>query len=221
MQAIELINCMIPPLTPVDKLKKAREWLEELRLTALPVVANQQFLGFLTEEVIYTVDDLDVTVEQVALEGEGSIAHDFQHYYEVLKIATSENTKSVAILDAHEKYLGVITIEDLIEAFGKMSSIVEEGAILIVSTNTRDYYLSEICRLIEAADAKVMSCFVAKGEKDSSQLELTIKINKEETSQVISLLEQNGYNVVESYTQASASVHEQERLDQLMNFLKI
>ena len=95
------------------------------------------------------------------------------------------------------------------------------GAILVIETQTRDYYLSEICRLVESTDAKVISSYITSDLQDPSTLELTLKINKEETSYAISILEANGYKVIESYSESTASVHEQERLDQLMNFLKL
>lgn len=43
MIAEELINQMIPPLKVSDSAEKAKKWMEEFRLTQLPVVENNNF----------------------------------------------------------------------------------------------------------------------------------------------------------------------------------
>ncbi len=220
MRARELINYLIPPLKTTDSLAKANQWLDELRVSELPVAEDGRFLGFVNDELIYSTDrDVD-SVKELHLEGSQCVGYENQHFYDILKKAYSEDCRSVAILDSQDKYLGVVTLEDLVEAFAKTSSISGEGAILVISTNSRDYYLSEICRLVESADLKVLGSHVMANEDDGTKLDLTLKINKGETSYAVSILEANGYRVTESYSQSTNSVHEQERLDQLMNFLK-
>ena len=222
MTAQHLINYMIPPLKMEDDTDKASQWMEELRLTELPVAGGETFEGFVIDEVL--MDNVEAgsrKISDVQLDRKECFVYSTQHFYDVLKVAFAHGNKLVAVLDESDKYLGVISTEDLVEAFAKTSSISGSGAILVVETNSRDYYLSEICRLVESTDAKVISSHITSDLQDPSKLELTLKLNKEETSYAISILEANGYKVIESYSESTASVHEQERLDQLMNFLKL
>ncbi len=221
MRALELINYLIPPLRPADPIAKAMQWLDELRVSEIPITVDENFLGFVNDEIIYSNDREKQLIEEIELVGSGCVASANDHFYEILKIASRENCKSVAIVNDNQQYLGVVTMEDVVSALSKTSSVESEGAILVISTQSRDYYLSEICRMVEAADAKVLGAHLVSDISDPSKLELTLKINKSETSYVISNLEQNGYKVIQSFSESAGTAHEQERIDQLLNFLKI
>lgn len=221
MRAKELINYLIPPLKPTDTVDKALMWMEEFRLSELPVAQDEKFLGIVSEEMLISMPSDEVAVEQLQLVGQDTVIGETRHFYEVLRLAYSASRKIVAVVDEMERYKGTIAVEDVVEAFAKTSTIQQPGAILVIATNFRDYYLSEISRIVESVDAKIISSYIVPQTDDPSQLELTIKINKEETTHVISILNANGYNVLESYSESQASILEKDRIDQLLNFLKI
>ena len=220
MRAKELINYLIPPLKPIDSVDKALQWMEELRLSELPVAEDKKFLGIVSEEMLLAMPSDQILVSELQLVGQETIIGESRHFYEVLRVAYSTSRKMVAVLDEYERYLGAISVEDVVEAFAKTSTIQHPGAILVIATNFRDYYLSEISRLVESVDARIISSYIVARQDDPSQLEMTIKINKEETSHVVSLLNANGYNVLESFSESPNTVLEKDRLDQLLNFLK-
>lgn len=221
MRALDLINHMVPPLKMEDSIAKGHQWLQELRLAELPVVENEKFLGIVSEDIILSGPDFTNNISDLPLDGTSCFVYESQHYFDVLKVAHTQNKKIVAVLNEFNHYLGVITTEDLIDAFANTSSVTSPGAILVISTNSRDYHLSEISRLIESTDSNVIGVFVSSNAEDPSMIELTLKINREETSYAISILEANGYKVLESYSEAPPSMHDQQRLDELMNFLKL
>ena len=204
MRAKELINYLIPPLKPEDTLEKALRWMEEFRLSELPVAEGERFLGIVSEEMLMALPAGEATVAELQLVGQETLIGSSRHFYEVLRVAYSASRKIVAVVDELDRYLGTIAVEDVVEAFAKTSSIQHPGAILVIATNSRDYYLSEICRLVESVDARVLSSYIISRSDDPSQFELTIKINKEETSHVISILDANGYKVWNPLVRAQA-----------------
>ena len=221
MRARDLINYMIPPLRPTDSVDKASRWMEELRLTELPVAEGEDYLGIITEEMLFSDTQNGSCVSDFVLEGKECQVEDSRHFYEVLRTAYYSGNRIIGVTDDEKRYLGAISVEDIVEAFAETSSIKNAGAILVISTNVRDYYLSEISRLVESADTKIISSYIVTDQEDPSQLTLTIKINKEETSYVIPILENNGYQVIESFSESPASIMEKDRLGHLMNFLKL
>ena len=50
---------MIPPLKGVDDAHKAIVWMEEFRCNYLPVIENNQLLGFISEEIILEKNDIE------------------------------------------------------------------------------------------------------------------------------------------------------------------
>ncbi|MDW3197156.1 MAG: CBS domain-containing protein [Cytophagales bacterium] len=221
MRAKELINYLIPPLKPEDTIDQALQWMEEFRLSELPVADNEEFLGVVSEEMLMALPAVEAQISDLQLVGQETLIRDTRHFYEVLRVAYSTNRKVVAVLDEYDRYIGAISVEDVVEAFAKTSTIQHPGAILVIETNNRDYYLSEISRIVESVDLKILSSYIVSREDDPTKIELTIKINKEDTSHVISMLDANGYKVVESFSQSQGSMMEKDRLDQLLNFLKI
>ncbi len=221
MRAKELINYLIPPLKPEDSIDQALQWMEEFRLSELPVADNEEFLGVVSEEMLMALPAVEAKISDLQLVGQETLIGDTRHFYEVLRVAYSTSRKIVAVIDQYDRYLGTIAVEDVVEAFAKTSTIQHPGAILVIETNNRDYYLSEISRLVESVDLKILSSYIVSREDDPTKIELTIKINKEDTSHVISILDANGYKVVESFSQSQGSMLEKDRLDQLLNFLKI
>ena len=221
MIAKNLINYMIPPLKVTDEISKASLWMEELRLSELPVTDQGKFLGLYTEGLLYDQPvDQSTTVGDCPLEGRESIVHHDSHYYDVLKTAYANGVRLVAVRDDQDQYIGVISIEDIVEAFARTLSVNTPGAILVLSLNQRDYVLSDICRIIELNEAKVLSSQTLHHSDETEKLTLTLKINKEEVSHIISSLEAKGYHVSESFNKSPLNDRDKEYFDGLMNYLK-
>ncbi|MFY0688072.1 MAG: CBS domain-containing protein [Cyclobacteriaceae bacterium] len=221
MTAKDLINYMIPPLKITDDVDKARQWMEEFRLSELPVTDQGKFLGILTEDIIFNFPSQPEAIGAYELTGTECIVNGEQHFYEVMKKAYTTGMRIVAVKDDEDKYLGVVAIEDVVEAFASSTSIHSPGAILVFSMDFRDYSLSEISRIIEMNDARVMSTHIMNDLEEPGKIKLTIKINLEETAHLKTALETRGYTVVESYSKQSSSDVDQDRLDSLMKYLTI
>lgn len=221
MIAKELINYMIPPLKPTDDVDKAVMWMEELRVSELPVVDDGKFLGILNEDLIFDNNSDEVVVQNLVLTGNKSFLNEQSHYYEILKMSYDESVSLVAILDTENKYLGVVSIKDVVEAFAQTSSITSPGAIFILSMNSTDYSLTEISRLVESNDAKIISSHTAVDADDPSIVRLTLKINTEDASKVLATLERFGYSVVSQFNNQSSEGNDKDRYDILMKYLQI
>ena len=221
MIARELINYMVPPLKPEDDIGRAQLWMDELRIPQLPVASEGRFLGIVTEEMLFD-DNLQYSeVGMYPLIGQDCHVSEFTHYIEVLKTASAHNTRIVAVLDEVGQYQGVISTEDMVEEFAKSSSVVNPGAILTLKLNSVDYSLSEISRLIEVNEAKILASYVSEYPSDSSKLLLTLKLNILETNRIVASLDNHGFKVEASYNSEVATEDDQERLDIFLKYLKI
>jgi acetoin utilization protein AcuB len=63
MRAIELITEEIPPLTHNDTGEKALRWMDEFKVSHLPVLKNGNFVGVLSESDVLDKMDLDQTLD--------------------------------------------------------------------------------------------------------------------------------------------------------------
>ena len=218
MIAKELINYMIPPLKTSDTISKVKLWMRELRVFELPVVESEKFLGLITEDRLDEV--ADGVLSSYDLEGESAVINQGQHYYEVLKVANREAVSLVAVVDDYGKYLGVIALEDIVEAFSSTSAVRGPGAVITLTLNTIDYSLAEISRLIEENSVKILSSYVVNVDSDPSKIKLTLKLNSEDVNHAIATLSRFGYIVESNFKESAQEQQEKERLDGLLNYLK-
>ena len=221
MIAKELINYMIPPLKPTDEVSKAMTWMEELRTSELPVVDEGKFLGVLNEELIFENNQEKKLVQSLVLTGNKSALKEDSHYFEILKMSYEQEVSLVAILDKEDQYLGVVSIRDVVEAFARTSSVHSPGAIFILLMKSNDYSLSEISRLVESNDAKILSLHSTQDIDDPSMIRLTLKINTEDSSRVLATLERFGYTVVSQFSNQLSEENNKDRYDILMKYLQI
>jgi hypothetical protein len=68
MIAIELVNQIIPPLKSTDTVKKAIQWMEEFRVSQLPLIAQNEYKGLILESVLYDCNDENADINPAAIE---------------------------------------------------------------------------------------------------------------------------------------------------------
>ena len=221
MQAYEFINSLIPPLKLTDRAGMALAWMEEIRTDSLPVSDQGRFLGFIGDEVIFELNNPEQVIGTIELEAGACWVYSDKHIYDVLRVASENQSNLVAVLDRENSYLGVITMEDAIAAFADSLSIKSQGSVLILSMNMTDYLLSEISRLVESENTKILSSFITNDPLDSDKIKLTLKLDKPELRHVKATLERCGYRVIDHYQEETGISSEEDRIGNLLRFLDI
>lgn len=220
MIARDLINPVIPALDVSDDIARASSLMDDLHLSMLPVLENNHFQGFIQEEVLY--DDIfdKPTVGEYPLQSVNCVVNQDQHFYEILRLADECQHVMIAVIE-NEKFLGVITAEDLVLAFSKTTAVQSPGSILELSVKKINYSLAEITRLIEGENAKIIGCFLTNDESDSERLYVTLKLDKKEVSHIVATLKRFEYKVARIIQEENLISYEKERLEALMKYLSI
>lgn len=221
MIAEELINQMIPALKLTDKAEKAIIWMEELKTNQLPVIEGRTFKGLISEDLILESNDLDRKIGDFRLISENCYVGEEQHLFDIIRVAQEHDAEIVAILNVDGEFMGVSRHEDTIRAFSSTLAVQGQGGILVLKMRAIDYSLSEVSRLIESDDAKILGSFLSQDKKTANYVFLTLKINKEDLTTVIATLERFDYHIVAKFLDINNITTERERLDNLLNFLNI
>ncbi|HIA06499.1 MAG TPA: CBS domain-containing protein [Flavobacteriales bacterium] len=219
MLAIDLITDTIPPLKISDTGSKALLWMDEFKVRQLPIVKNLEYVGLISEADVLDLNQPDEPLEKHKLSLTLPYVTKYQHMFDVIKVMSSLDLSLLPVLD-EDRYLGIIPLQHLFRCFSKMSAIEENGGLIILELNINDYSLAEIGQIVESNDSKVLSSYVTS-HADSTKLELTIKINKTNIANIIQTFNRYGYTVKASYQDSDYSDDMKERLDYLMNYLKI
>ncbi|MFN5910553.1 MAG: CBS domain-containing protein [Bacteroidota bacterium] len=219
MRAVELITEEIPPLTHADTGEKALRWMDELKVSHLPVLKNGNFVGILSESDVLDRMDLDETLDKLFDHLPRAYVFENAHIYEVLARIAEHRVSVLPILDKDEKYLGCTSVYHLLTLIANTGSIRETGGILVVEMNATDYSMAQIGQIVESNNAKILSSYIMTS-MDSTKIEVTLKINKVELSSIIRTFERYDYVVKASFQKSDVDDDLQQRYDSLMNFLK-
>ena len=199
MIARQLIADTIPALNLQDSASKALDQMQEFGIEMLPVVdENKKYVGLLTDEAILDIQDMDLPLKDLPY----ALTHPFvkanMHIFEVIKIAAENNLSLIPVLEDDNLFIGTITLQSLFRYFSNINSLTEPGAIIILETAINSYSLSEISRIVDSCDIKVLALYV-NILRDKSTIEITMKLDKTDLSSLLNTFERFQYTILASF----------------------
>jgi acetoin utilization protein AcuB len=221
MVAKDLISEEIPSLKTSDLGQTALNWMENFRISHLPIVSNQDFLGLISDTDIYDMNQPEEPIGNHALTLLKPYVTTEQHIFEVIGLASRLKLSVVPVLDENNHYKGVIPSSELIRYIAGLTSMDQPGGIIVLELVERDYSLSQIAQIIEGNDVKVL-CMYINSPAESTKLEVTLKVNTGDLASVIRTFERYNYEVKTWVTNTdSMDRFYSERFDLLMKYLNI
>lgn len=221
MTAEELINHALPALRPTDTVGTALDWMEEFRVSQLPLVEERIYQGLISENILENTDS-DVFMAEIQPDFEHIFANQHQHLLEILSLTQENGLDAIAVLDDNQAFLGTIAKQDLIDRFAQQLGSKETGAVLVLAVNERDYSMAEISRLIESNDTKIISSYFTSVSPEYNYKDvLTLKLNHRDITKVVATLERFGYTIEAAFANDPIASPDQERLDLLFRYLDI
>ncbi len=218
MIAKQLISDAIPPLKTSDTIQKVLDRMAEFRVNHLPIVNENQVLGLVSDEDLIEIQDYESPVGGVKLSISNGCINQEQHIYDVIRIFAEKRLTLLPVVDEHKNYLGVISINSIVEYIANLTSVKEPGGIIVIEINNRDNSLAHISQIVESNNAQVLSSYITSFP-DSTRLEITLKINRTDISAIVASFLRYDYTVVATYNDLKSDAGSSDRYDQLMNYL--
>ena len=220
MLAIDLIKDDVPPIKPYESLEKALNWMDEFRVSHLPVVDQDKYYGLVSDSLIYDSNQPNLQVAELNLTLHRPFVLEHFHFYRVIQLLVEHKLSVVPILDSNEKYLGVTTISYLMNFLTNASSFSEPGGVIVLEMNQHDYSLSQISQIVESNDAQILSNYITS-VKDSKVLEVTIKVNRKNIEPILQTFFRYDYSVKASFSEDDFELDMKNRYEGLMKYLNI
>ena len=220
MTVNQLINTSIIPLRKTDSVGMALTWMDESRVSHLPVVDGKGYLGLIVDTEILDCEDENTKLSGFCSNLPRPFIAGGEHYYNALQLMIEKNLSVLPVLDEKNHYIGAITREKILSEVAGSLSVQNPGGIIVLELNQNDYSLSEISRIVESNDAKILSLSL-KTIHDSAKLEVTFKLNRINIEGVIQSLERFDYEI-KAYFGENRKDEDllRERYDSLMTYLK-
>lgn len=218
MQASDLISQSLTSLHPDDDGLRAISLMEELRVNHLPVVRNGFYLGILSEKEILNWDNEKEFIEEHLEEITAPSVIGTQHLFDIIEELEKFSLTVIPVLDEEKHYLGSITNRKLLYTIAKSTSIQSNGGVIVLRMNQNDYQMSEIARIVEDNNTKILSSYITS-IPDALQIELTLKLNTMDINSIVKDLERFDYNVSASFNTEETNDDFTDRYESLMRFL--
>ncbi|MGJ1387488.1 CBS domain-containing protein [Sphingobacterium spiritivorum] len=216
----EILSQKFCEVSPSDTVQKGLDKIGEFHLSHLPVVSNKEYIGMINEDELLNHEDETDIIKNLKLNLAPLYLYEYQHIYDAMLYLTNYKIELLPILNKDNRYVGIITAQDVLQALNNLQSNNETGAIIVLEIGAKDNALSHIAHIIESDNASILSTAV-KTLPDSSKLELTIKVNKTNISSLVATLWRFDYVVKATFNDGNGENDMQQRYDLLMNYLNI
>ncbi len=221
MLAKDLVSDVIPALRTSDTGARALSWMEIFRISHLPIVNNQEFLGLISDNDIYDLGMMDEPIGNHKLSLFSPYVMAGQHIYEVIEIASRLRLTVIPVLDDKKNYIGLIGQGDLLSQFATLAAVTEPGGLIVLEMNHHDYSLSQIAQIVESNNARILSMYITNSE-DSTMMEVTVKINNSDLTSILKTFDRYNYHVKASFMDdENLDSFYQNRYEQFMRYLNI
>lgn len=220
MKAIELIQNDIPPVRINETIEKALNWMDEFKLNHIPVVNETEYVGLLSDDMVYDYNQLKDPISNINFLGKQQSVLENAHFFQVMSLISSYKLSVVPVCDEQRNYKGSISTKKLINVFSKQSGFNSSGAVITLLVNDFDYQLSQIAQIIESNDAKILSLY-SENLESNNQLKLTIKISDGKLGAVLQTFSRYDYTVQDVFSDDEINNQSKQRYDNLMKYLNV
>ncbi|MFZ1705007.1 MAG: CBS domain-containing protein [Saprospiraceae bacterium] len=219
LTAKDLISTDLAAVRTSDRGEEVLTMMHLNHVRHLPIVNNTQFLGLISETDI-VLHDLKEAVGSYSLSLFRPYCFEKDHIFDIIGQVSRFDLTLIPVVDEQNQYVGVITMEKLLQYFADSYAFAEHGSVFTIETTEQNYSMGEICRIIESEGIKVLSTFI-NNNPNTTKVEITVKTNAKENFRIKQSLERFGYDVRLSEGQDEYIDNLKDRFDSLMTYLNV
>ncbi len=222
MLVFELVNTEVLPLKVADSAEDAIKAMDRYGMSSMPIVdhTTRKFLGMITRTQI--LDNQESSPSSIRDNAQKLPTLDPDaHIFDATRYMLKHNQELLPVVDKKKTFIGVVLREDLLESFVDLINIEEAGTTLLVEVAQRDFTLSEMIRLIETENAKILGLTVQSPEKEYDPYRISLKLNIMDAKHVTSALERHGFTVSCQTEDYNFNHEYEDRADELIHFLNL
>lgn len=220
MLAIELNNNIIPQLRLEDTVGKALQLINDFKVSHLPVVSEEKYLGLISEDDLLDADNKKMLIQLLHDEFIDISIKENEHFLQAVNISNEYQTSVVPVVNEENEFLGSISGQNLLRILGNFSGAQEIGGIIVLEMERSQFTISEISRIVESNEATILHLNTTI-QSETGLLTVTLHINKKELSMVVAAFERYEYDVIYYFGEEKFENEIHTNYRHLMNYLDI
>ncbi|MES2649652.1 MAG: CBS domain-containing protein [Bacteroidota bacterium] len=215
----QIISSQIEPLNYSHTVKDALFQMSDLNYQQLPVVKDGLYEGLLSEDDLMDADGkeslLNFQLDLLPYAVKGT-----DHFLTAAKLTSELRLQLIPVITVEKEYLGFISEQDLLKQLSQFNGVQEKGALMVLGMNREDYSTGQLAKLVETNDAVITQLNTVFDEV-TGKLIVTLRINKEEISDILSTFQRYDYDVIFHAGQEQYENELRRNYFHLMNFLEM
>jgi acetoin utilization protein AcuB len=220
MLAVELITTTIPQLQLNDSVGKALQLIKSYRVTHLPVVTEEKFLGLICEDDLLDASNEKQTILTLQEDFIPGAVSDNEHFLQAVNFSNKIQSTIVPVTNEDRQLLGVVTHQALLTALGNFSGAQEIGGLIILEMERIQFSISQISKIVESNEATIFHLNTTV-QPETGLLTVTLHLNKKELSAIVASFERYEYNVIYYFGEEKFENEIHSNYRHLMNYLDI
>jgi predicted transcriptional regulator len=220
MLTVDLINKNIPPLQLQDTVSKALQLINDFRVTHLPVISENKYLGLISEEDLLDSEDEKLPIEFLQKNFINAAVLNNVHFLNAVNSSIQHVTTVVPVIDKETDFIGVITSADLLKMLGNFAGANEIGGIIVIDMEQSQFAISEISRIVESNNCTILHLNSTINPLNG-MLTVTLHLNNREIAAVVATFERYDYDVTYYFGIEKFENEINNNYRHLMNYLDI
>lgn len=194
MTTLQLADNLYPPLHLQDTVEKALELMSEFKTAYLPVIAEELFLGLISESDIIDEENKDTRLEEFQADFIVAAINANNFFLKAATIYNLYRTNVIPVVNENNEFLGSISSNALINALSNFCGSSEYGALIVLEIEQSRFAISEVNSIVESDGASILHLNVSPHPAPGI-LEITLQLNKKEIAAIVATFERYEYTV--------------------------
>ncbi len=216
----ELLSQTLPSLTLTDKVHLALQLMNDNQVTHLPIVEAEKYVGLISEDDLLQAENDHDTLDTLQQSFAAVSVKENEHFLKAVQLAAENALSVVPVITEENELVGTVAYNDLLKNAAEFMSLNEPGGLVVLEMESNQYSFSEISKLVETNDAQITQ-LNTNNDAETGLMQVTIRINKPEISDIIATFQRYDYNVKYFFGEEQYTNELRTNYDNLMNYLKI
>jgi acetoin utilization protein AcuB len=216
----ELISPSLPILHLNDKVFNALQMMNDCHVSHLAVDDNGKYVGMVNEEGLMQVPDDTIELKELKDGLVGFFVYENDHFLKAMQLAVENRLSVVPVISEEKELIGIVSYREMLKKASEFMNVKDPGGLIVLEMENSNYSFSEISRLVETNDAQITQ-LNTHTEPQSGMMQVTIKINKTEISDIVATFQRYEYNVKYYFGEELYENELKSNYDNLMNYLKL
>jgi len=216
----ELISPSLPVLHLHDKVFNALQMMNDCHVSHLAVDDDGKYVGLVNEEGLMQAQDDTVELREFKEALPTFFVNENDHFLKAMQLAVENRLSVVPVINENKELVGVVSYREMLKKASEFMNVKDPGGLIVLEMENSNYSFSEISRLVETNDAQITQLNTHTDEQ-TGMMQVTIKINKTEVSDIVATFQRYEYNVKYYFGEELYENELRSNYDNLMNYLKL